>query len=146
MNVRKLADGDDREMRRLTRLLFGSDKDFDPWSGQIFVLDRGDGRLGGYIAVSERGWTEGSDAQPVAHVEAWFVDRKLRRQGHGAKLIKAAEHWANLMGLRELCSDADLHNHVSLTAHRQVGFEPTVQLQYFRMPLAQAARRVAGQG
>ena len=135
MNVRKLAQGDDRELRRLTRLPLGSDPDFDPWDDQIFVLDRGNGRLGGFIAVSRRAWTEGSEAQPVAHVESWFVERDLRRQGHGAKLMAAAEHWAKIMGLAEICSDVELLNETSLAAHRRIGFAPTVQLQYFRKPL-----------
>jgi aminoglycoside 6'-N-acetyltransferase I len=136
MTVRKFAHDDNRELRRLTRRLFGSEQDFDPWEEQIFVLDRGNGRLGGYLAVSKRSWTEGTDAQPVAHVEAWFVDRDLRRQGFGTKLMRAAEHWASLMGLAELCSDVELRNQVSLAAHQRMGFEPTVQLQYFRKPLA----------
>jgi aminoglycoside 6'-N-acetyltransferase I len=135
MTVRRSLLGDDRELRRLNRRLFGTEQEFDPWDEQIFVVDRGDGRLGGYIAVSRRPWSEGSAAKPVAHVEAWFVDRDLRRKGLGRKLMKAAEHWAALMGLAELCADVELRNHVSLAAHQRMGFEPTVQLQYFRKPL-----------
>lgn len=136
MTVRKFVQGDDRELRRLNRRLFGTEQDFDPWDEQIFVVDRGDGRLGGYIAVSKRPWSEGSQAQPVALVEAWFVDRDLRRKGLGTRLMQAAEHWATLMGLDELCADVELRNHVSLAAHQRMGFEPTVQLQYFRKPLS----------
>jgi aminoglycoside 6'-N-acetyltransferase I len=146
MTIRKFAHGDGRELRRLARQLFGSDQDFDPWNEQIFVVDRGNGLLGGYLAVTRRSWSNGSDAQPVAHIKAWFVDPDLRRQGLGTKLMKAAEHWAGLMGLVELCSDVELHNQLSLAVHQRMGFEPTVQLQYFRKPLAQAAKRVAGQG
>ena len=146
MTIRKFAHGDNRELGRLTRRLLGSHHGFDPWEEQIFVVDRGDGRLGGFLAVSKRSWTEGSEIQPVAHVEAWFIERDLRRKGLGSKLMKAAEHWAGLMGLAELCSDVEVRNQVSLSAHRQLGFEPTVQLQYFRKPLAHAARRVVGHG
>lgn len=146
MTVRKFAHGDSRELRRLSRQLFGSDRDFDPWNEQIFVADRGNGLLGGYLAVARRSCSKRSDTQPVADVKAWFVDRDLRRQGLGTKLMKAAEQWASLMGLAELCSDVELHNQVGLTVHQRMGFEPTVQLQYFHKSLAQAAKRVAGQG
>ena len=146
MTIRKVAHSDDRELQRLSRQLFGSAQVFDPWNEQIFVVDRGNGLLGGYLAVARRSWSKGSDAQPVAHISAWFVDRDLRRKGVGARLMKAAEHWAALMGLSELCADVELHNRVSLAAHQRMGFQPTVQLQYFRKPLAQAANRVAGQG
>lgn len=146
MTIRKFAHGDGRELRRLSRQLYGSDRDFDPWNEQIFVVDRGNGLLGGYLAVARQSCSKRLDAQPVAQLKAWIVDRDLRRQGLGARLMKAAEHWASLMGLVELCSDVELHNQVSLTVHQRMGFEPTVQLQYFRKPLAQAAKRVAGQG
>lgn len=146
MSVRKLAQGDNRELHRLARLLFGADDGVDPWNEQTFVFDRGDGRLGGFISVSRRAWTEGSAAKPVAQIEFWFVDSDLRRRGIGCKLMSAAEHWARRNGFIELCSDADLLNDVSLVAHQRMGFEPTVRLQYFRKPLIQAAKRVAGQG
>lgn len=145
VSVRKAAPGDWREIRRLATL-FGSAIALDIWDEQLFVYDLGAGRLGGFISVSARPWTEGSAARPVAHVEAWFVDRKLRRQGIGYKLMQAAELWASLHGFSELCSDVELGNADGLAAHSRLGFEPTLRLQYFRKPLGQAARRVAGQG
>lgn len=146
MTIRKAAPEDAPELRRLARSLFGSADHLDAWDEQIFVCDDSGGRLCGFISVSARAWTEGSNVQPVAHVEAWFVERKMRRRGVGTKLMLAAEHWARLKGLAEICSDAELNNSTSLAAHAKLGFEPTLRLQYFRKPLAQAARRVAGQG
>lgn len=146
MNIRKSAPEDAPELQRLARALFGSADQLDAWDEQIFVCDNGCGQLCGYISVSVRLWTEGSDVQPVAHVESWFVERKMRRQGIGTKLMRAAEHWARLNGFAEICSDAELNNKTSLAAHARLGFEPTLRLQYFRKSLAQAARRVAGQG
>lgn len=146
MTVRMAAPTDASELRRLARLLFGPAEYLDAWQEQIFVCDSGDGRLCGFISVSARPWSEGSDAQPVAHVESWFVDRKMRRRGVGTKLMRAAEHWARLNGFAEICSDAELDNQTSMTAHARLGFEPTLRLQYFRKPLDQAASRVAGQG
>lgn len=146
MTIRKAAPADWAELLRMATSLTGSANQLDPWSEQIFVCDCGGGRLCGIIAVSARPWTEGSDARPVARVEAWFVDRECRRQGVGRKLMRAAEHWARLNGLSELCSDAELDNAASLGAHARLGFEPTLRRQYFRKLLPQAARRVAGQG
>ena len=146
MTIRKSSPLDAAELKRLARSLFGSADQLDAWDEQIFVCDGGSGRLCGFISVSARPWTEGSEAQPVAHIEAWFVDRKMRRRGIGTKLMQAAEHWARLNGFREICSDAELDNRTSLTAHERLGFEPTLRLQYFRKQLGQAARRVAGQG
>lgn len=144
--IRRSAPHDSRELRRLARSLFGSPDELDAWDEQIFVCDGGGGRLCGFISVSARPWSEGSEAQPVAHVEAWFVDRPERRKGIGTKLMQAAEHWARQQGLDEICSDAELSNETSLAAHERLGFEPTLRLQYFRKPLAQAASRVVGQG
>jgi GNAT superfamily N-acetyltransferase len=146
MTIRKSAPNDATELRRMTRSLFGSADQLDAWDEQIFVFDGGNGRLSGFISVSARPWSEGSDVQPVAHVEAWFVDRAMRRQGIGSKLMRAAAHWARLNGFAEICSDAELNNKTSLTAHERLGFEPTLRLQYFRKRIDQAARRVAGQG
>lgn len=146
MTIRKSAPNDAGELRRLARSLFGSPDHLDVWDEQLFVCDSGEGRLCGFISVSARPWSEGSEAQPVAHVEAWFVDRKMRRRGIGTKLMRAAEHWARFNGFAEICSDAELDNKTSLAAHARLGFEPTLRLQYFRKPLGQAARRVAGQG
>lgn len=136
MTIRKSAPLDASELKRLARSLFGSANHPDAWDEQIFVCDGGDGRLCGFISVSARPWTEGSDVQPVAHVEAWFVDRKARRKGIGTRLMQAAEHWARLNGFAEICSDAELANKASLEAHSRLGFKPTLRLQYFRKPLA----------
>lgn len=146
MTIRKSAPEDAPELQRMARSLFGSTDQIDAWDQQIFVCDEGCGRLCGFISVSTRPWTEGSEVQPVAHVEAWYVDREMRRRGIGTRLMRSAEHWARLKGFAEICSDAELDNQTSLAAHARLGFEPTLRLQYFRKSLAQAARRVAGQG
>jgi aminoglycoside 6'-N-acetyltransferase I len=75
------------------------------------VLDRGDGRLGGYVDVGTR---------PC--VEAWYVDEDLRGQGWGGKLIAAVEEWARANGYRELASDARITNEPSIAAHEALGF------------------------
>lgn len=135
MTVRKASPADHKELQRLSQALFGSANGHDFWDEQIFVFDLGGGRLGGFISVSVRPWSEGSESQPVAHVEGWFVDRAIRREGIGSRLMRAAEQWALINGLTELCSDAAIDNIASIAAHERIGFEPTLRLQYFRKPL-----------
>ena len=146
MTVRKAAPNDWRELRRLANALLGPGEEIDWWNEQVFVCDAGEGRLCGFISVSRRPRVEGIASGPVANIEAWFVERKKRRQGFGKKLMNAAEHWARLNGFSEISSDSQLERAASLAAHASLGFERTLALQFFRKPLAQAARRVAGQG
>lgn len=146
MTVRKFAPGDEREMRRLSRKLAGPAGDLDLWEAQLFVHDPGSGRLGGFIAITRRPWSEASSAGPVAQVGAWYVERRLRRQGIGARLMRAAEHWARLDGFREICSDAEADDPAGLAAHQRLGFEPARRLQLFRKSLDQAASLARGQG
>jgi aminoglycoside 6'-N-acetyltransferase I len=87
-----------------------------------FVIDRGDGRLGGYVEVGTRPYAEGCDTSPVAYVEAWYVEADLRRRGWGGKLFAAVEDWARAKGHSELASDSLLENHVSIAAHKSLGF------------------------
>jgi aminoglycoside 6'-N-acetyltransferase I len=88
----------------------------------VFVLDRGDGRLGGFIETGLRPFADGCDTRPVGYVEGWYVDEDLRRAGHGAALIAAAESWAVAQGCTEMASDCDLDNEVSLHAHLALGY------------------------
>lgn len=132
MIIRLSAPDDAPELERLARALFGAGDDVNFEDELVLVCDTGHGRLGGFISVSERPWTEGSDARPAAHIEGWYVDREWRRQGIGTKLVQAAEDWARRNGFSEICSDAELDNSISLEAHARLHFEPTLKLQYFR--------------
>lgn len=146
MTVRKFAPGDEREVRRLARKLAGPAADLDYWEAQLFVHDPGSGQLGGFIAITRRPWSEATSSGPVAHVGAWYVERRLRRKGIGARLMRAAEHWARLNGFHEICSDAEADDPAGLAAHQRLGFEPARRLQFFRKRLAQAAILARGQG
>lgn len=122
MQVRPFAASDRAELERLARAMF-PDED-EPFGADVtwFVVDRGDGRLGGYVEVGTRGYAEGCASSPVAYVEAWYVDADLRRRGWGGRLIAAVEAWARAQGLTELASDTLLDNAASIAAHRTLGF------------------------
>jgi GNAT superfamily N-acetyltransferase len=101
----------------------------------VFVWERADGGLGGFVSFSLRPWAEGCDSTPVPYIEGWWVAPDLRRAGVGRALFGAVERWCRQHGYQELGSDVELENATSLEAHRALGFEPTIRLQFFRKQL-----------
>lgn len=101
----------------------------------VFVADRGDGRLGGFLELGERERADGCNTSPVAYVEGWYVDPDLRLAGVGRALVLAAEQHAAAAGYREIASDCVLSNGVSLAAHLALGFEEVERLIHFRKTL-----------
>lgn len=131
--VRRLRTGDEAEWLRLRCALWPA---ADPSelaeeiAGLIAatglfvpVLERGDGRLGGFAEIGERSVADGCDSSPVAYFEAWYVDPDLRRRGYAAALLCAGEDWARARGYREMGADALLDNSVSQATHAALGFE-----------------------
>ena len=87
-----------------------------------FVAVRPEGGLGGFLEAGLRPYADGCDTKPVGYIEGWYVDADLRLQGIGAQLVRAAEDWAREQGCREMASDCDLGNDVSLRAHLALGY------------------------
>ena len=102
----------------------------------VFVIDRGDGTLAGFVEAGSRPYADGCDTSPVGYVEAWYVDDDVRRQGYGRALLEAAEDWARRQGYRQMASDALLDNHTSHAAHRASGYEEVERIVQFRKVLA----------
>lgn len=94
-----------------------------------------DGRLVGFIEVSERPWGEGCETAPVGWIESILVSAESRRSGVGRLLVDAAANWSRARGLRELGSDVELHNSASLASHLAWGFGETMRLVMFRIRL-----------
>lgn len=105
---------------------------------EVFVAERADGSLSGFVEVGTRPYADGCDTSPVGYVEAWYVDPDVRRQGHGQALVAAAEAWARRRGYHEMASDARLDNVVSHAAHRRAGFEEVDRVVQFRKDLDRA--------
>ncbi|NWG91505.1 MAG: GNAT family N-acetyltransferase [Parvularculaceae bacterium] len=116
-------------------LEIGAHFDGGPATAAVFVVDLGDGRLGGFIEVGARAYAEGCDTSPVAYVEGWWVDEDLRRKGVGAALMRAGEAWARERGFAEIASDALIENAVSLAAHRALGFQEIERIVCFAKAL-----------
>ena len=101
----------------------------------VFVVQRPDGKLGGFLEAGTRKYAEGCETSPVGYIEGWYVDEDLREQGLGKALVGAAEEWARSLGLTEMASDTWLDNDVSVQAHLKMGYEETERLIHFAKKL-----------
>jgi aminoglycoside 6'-N-acetyltransferase I len=147
MIVRTASDGDRQELHRLIHALFPEidaselDAEVDgylaPDADQkiVLVAVRESGLLAGFIEVGTRPYAEGCVTSPVPYIEAWYVDEDVRRQGIGGALFRAAEAWARAEGFSEIASDVQIHNAVSIAAHKALGYEETERLVCFRRSL-----------
>jgi len=131
MNVRRYETGDWSELLRMANALFPdfAEEDDDDLrrtlakeDAQVFVLDRGDGSLAGYVEAGTRSVADGCPTGAVGYIEAWYVDPDVRRSGYGRALLASAEAWAREQGFSEIASDALLDNHVSHAAHKRAGY------------------------
>ena len=66
---------------------------------------------------------EGAEALPVAYVEGIYVKEEYRKQGLGEKLISLASEWALANGSKQLASDAEIDNQMSIDFHKRIGFK-----------------------
>ena len=106
-----------------------------------FVLDRENGKLGGFLEASIRPWAEGCTAPNVGYVEGWYVDPDLRGKGFGRRLVDTAEQWAIDQGCTEMGSDAFIDNLDSRAAHKALGYEERSFNVHFRKLLPPAPLR-----
>ena len=149
MEIRPINEQDRPEWVRMRDLLWPGAKDDHEAETHLFftepdeklatfVLDRQDGRLGGFIEMGQRNYAEGCASSPVAYIEGWYIDADLRQQGWGAALIQAAEQWGRDQGLTEIASDAELDNQVSIRAHKALGYKEEGKIVCFRKELRDA--------
>jgi aminoglycoside 6'-N-acetyltransferase I len=107
----------------------------DPDRAAVFVVDRGDGKLGGFAEVLIKSWAEGCHSGRVAYLEGWIVDEDLRGQGWGGKLINEVENWARAKSCTEFASDTWIDNEQSHQAHLKLGFTEFMRLTHYRKEL-----------
>ena len=142
MKIRAYRDADWSEWRRMTIALFPEYsaeelergmREFRARSdADVFVAEREDGSLAGYVEVGSRSYADGCDTSPVGYIEAWYVDPDVRRTGYGRALLEAAEDWARRQGYSEMGSDARLDNELSHAAHRRAGYAEVDRVVQFR--------------
>jgi aminoglycoside 6'-N-acetyltransferase I len=97
----------------------------------VIVIDCGDGRLGGFVELALRDGVDGAAREITGYLEGWFVEKSLRGQGWGRKLITAAGRWARQRGMVELASDAECWNQAGAAAHQAVGFRESGRVIQF---------------
>ena len=136
MPVRPMHPNEVPAVTEMMRTLWPGGDSYDFSDETVFVWDRGDGLLGGFVSFSLRPWAEGCDSMPVPYIEGWWVAPDLRQGGVGRALVRAVEAWSREHGYDELGSDVELDNEVSLRAHTALGFEATLRVQYFRKRLS----------
>ncbi len=145
MNIRKIEPADDAEWLRMRLALWpeystaehhGEMEELlsDP-GYQVYVAERSEGRLGGFVEVSLRKYAEGCDSSPVGYIEGWYVDAHLRCQGIGGQLVKTAEDWVKNAGCQEIASDCTLENTISHNAHLALGYQEVERLIHFKKRL-----------
>jgi aminoglycoside 6'-N-acetyltransferase I len=101
----------------------------------LFVAEAGQ-RLIGFVEVGLRSHANGCDGvRAVGFLEGWYVARGFRRQGVGAKLVRAAERWCKAQGCREMASDTWASHRLSIAAHRALGYSVDGRYVNFRKSL-----------
>jgi TolB protein len=153
MNIRAYRDTDWSEWLRMSVALFpdysaedlatGMREFRGRADGEVFIAERDDGSVAGFVEVGTRPYADGCDTSPVSYVEAWYVDPDVRRSGFGRALLRAAESWARESGYSEMASDALLDNDVSHAAHRRAGYEEVGRIVQFRKVLGVCALAAA---
>jgi GNAT superfamily N-acetyltransferase len=146
VHIRRYKGSDWDELYRLTQALFAGVSSEEEAAalrssltrpdGAVFVLDRENGKLAGYVEAGERSVVDGCDTSPVGYIEAWYVDPDVRRTGFGRRLLEAGEQWARERGHSEMGSDALLENDVSHLAHRASDYVETGRVINYRKELA----------
>lgn len=156
MRIRPATCEDFREWQRLRKALWPDcagprsrlemrEQMSNPRKFGVLVLDRGDGRLGGFVELSLRDGVDGAASEVCGFLEGWYVDADLRGAGWGRRLIAASGRWAAARGMVELASDTELSNRDGIAAHKAVGFRETFRVVQFliRIPRRRARTRAA---
>ena len=147
MHVRRVGPHDDAEWMRMRDVLWPGIsaqthqtemEDFrsNQTTQEVFVVDRENGLLGGFLETGTRHNAACCETSPVGYIEGWYVDPDLRQAGWGCALVEAAEAWARSCGYAEIASDCHLENEVSLKAHTALGYAAVERLIHFRKSLA----------
>lgn len=146
MIVRPVEKADWQEWLRMRRLLWPSAslaEHEDQMSSYFmcgegflsWVAEKSGKHLIGFLEASIRDVAENCDTRNVGYIEGWYVEPEFRRTGVGRLLVSHAMQWARARGCKEMGSDCELDNEISLKAHLSLGFEETSRLIHFKKRL-----------
>jgi aminoglycoside 6'-N-acetyltransferase I len=151
VSVRRYRESDWADWIRMSRSLFPVESDRELTvdmrrflarpDAAVFIAERPDGSVCGYVEVGARSHADGCDTSPVGYIEAWYIDADVRRAGYGRALLAAAESWAVEQGYREMASDALIDNAGSIEAHKRNGYVEVDRIVGFRKVLPERERR-----
>jgi len=144
--VRPLNMSDFPEWFRLRKLLWEGSNDEEHKAEMFEILENKDsqfvlvaetdnGRIIGFLEASIRPFVEDCDTENVGYLEGWFVEPEFRRHGIGKELVRGAEDWARNSGCKEMASDSEIGNDLSLAAHLNLGYVETSRLVHLRKDL-----------
>jgi aminoglycoside 6'-N-acetyltransferase I len=138
MTVRKVQEKDKTEYLRMRLALWPDEEHeqalehfFKTPTWTVFVAERENNKLCGFIEVGQRPYAEGCETSPVAFIEGWYVDPDVQRRGVGQTLMQTAESWARENSFTEIASDTWLENEISIQAHKALGYEEVERLVCF---------------
>ncbi len=104
----------------------------DSTFGEYFLYEKSDGKYIGFIQLSIRkDYVEGCKTSPTAYIEGIYVEPEYRRQAIAMKLIEFAKEWGKKNGCKELASDCELDNTLSIKFHNNAGFKEVNRLVCF---------------
>ncbi len=144
--IRPVGKGDQAEWLRMRRLLWPETsvaEHEDEMNGYFIrgenlftcVAEKAEKKLIGFLEANIRIYAEDCDSINVGYIEGWFVDADFRRTGAGGMMVRHAEQWALSRGCKEIASDCELTNEVSLKAHLCLGYQDTSRLIHFKKRL-----------
>jgi len=89
----------------------------------------------GFIEASLRKYANGCINSPVVFLEGIWVEEDYRRQRVAESLLSKIEEWAKSNNYKEICSDCDINNQISIASHKAWSFKETERVVYFRKEL-----------
>ena len=142
IKIREVCGGDRGEWLRMRVALWAGhaveelEGEMEEWlrggEGKVFVAERCDGRLCGFLEAAVRPCDVNGTVGRIGYVEGWYVDADVREQGIGRLLVEETERWAAEQGCRELWSDAEIANELSQAAHGALGFLEVGRIVHYR--------------
>lgn len=86
----------------------------------------------GFIHASTRSdYVEGCDYSPVGYIEGLYIEEVHRGNGYSKELVKEVEKWAKTRGFKQLASDCELKNEVSIAFHSRIAFQEVNRIVCF---------------
>lgn len=88
----------------------------------VFVVEK-DNEIIGFIEASIHQYAPGCNNSPVGFIEGLYVKPNYRNCGIGKKLIEEVEMWSYYKGFKEVASDAEIDNKISILVHQKLGYK-----------------------